>query len=95
MCQSKARLSSGTSVCMNVQGVNSGVLLTNININSNSYIDIKMVELYLEQHPVVVHIEEVFPDARAGTLALGVGLLGLVTVPPTPDMAQLYTTARP
>ena len=54
-----------------------------------------MVELYLEQHPVMVHVEEVFSDARAGTLALGVGLLGLVTVPPTPDMAQLYTTARP
>ena len=87
MCQSKARLSSRTSVCMNVQGVNSRVLLTNININSNSYINVKMVELYLEQHPVVVHVEEVFPDAWAGTLALGVGLLGLVTVPPTPDMA--------
>ena len=54
-----------------------------------------MVELYLEQHPVMVHVEEVFSDARAGTLALGVGLVGLVTVPPTPDMAQLYTTARP
>ena len=72
---------------MNVQGFNSRVLLTNINIHSNSYIDVKLVELYLEQHPVVVHIEEVFSDAWAGTLALGVGLLGLVTVPPTPDMA--------
>ena len=61
--------------------------MTNININSNSYINVKMVELYLEQHPVVVHVEEVFSDARAGTLALGVGLLGLVTVPPTPDLA--------
>ena len=72
---------------MNVHGVNSRVLLTNIYIHSNSYIDVKMVELYLEQHPVMVHVEEVFSDARAGTLALDVGLLGLVTVPPTPDMA--------
>ena len=39
----------------------------------------------LEEHPVVVNIVEVLPDAGSWGLALGVGLAGLVTEPPRPQ----------
>ena len=39
----------------------------------------------LEEHPVVVHIVEVLPDAGSWGLPLAVGLAGLVTEHPRPQ----------
>ena len=40
------------------------------------------LRVVLEEHPVVVNIVEVLPDARCRGLALSVGLAGFVATPP-------------